>query len=33
MIGELGGDMMVLGVKRLKTSTFLSEVEIWSDSS
>lgn len=34
MIGELGGgDMMVLGVKRLKICTFLSEVEIWSDSS
>lgn len=28
-----GGDMMVLGVKRLKICTFLSEVEIWSDSS
>ena len=27
-----GGDMMVLGVKRLKICTFLSEVEIWSDS-
>ena len=38
MIGELGGrgggeDMMVLGVNRLNICTFLSEVEIWSDSS
>ena len=31
--GEGGEDMMVLGVKRLNICTFLSEVEIWSDSS